>query len=445
MSNRFVRGLKLAGLSSVCLARALAAKAGLHINPPEPGSGEALSFVIYSITPWSDVWQRPQHFATRLAEKYPVIYLDPYGLQHVIADDAGTTPVLTRIHDNLHVFRPRVLPGGKVNSRIVSLNDAKIVRELTRIFKKLNFSQPVLVTNTPLTDEIAELYPWKSVVYDVIDDFVANNWAPPDAVEREIRLLKQADTVFTGTYSLWEKKRPFHPAAEFFPCGVEVDHFLKANDPDLLLPEDIRDIPRPIAGYFGGLNDRIDHNLLVHLAESLPNISVVLLGPIFASFGLSDFEDKWASRLPSPDSPGFRLKNKPSNMHILGIKKYQDLPAYLKAFDVSLIPFDITDVTIDIHPVKILEYLAAGRPVVSTPLPDVKRFYQDIVAIADTPDEFVQCVKTYLDNDNAQSREERIEFARPKSWENMAENMVRKILEAPVFNPERNLEGNKNS
>jgi len=193
----------------------------------------------------------------------------------------------------------------------------------------------------------------------------------------------------------------------------------------------MKDISKPVVGFFGGLNDRIDHELLVKIAESIPTCSVVLLGPIFASFGLSDFKEKWASLLPGPHAPGYRTKPLPPNLHIMGIRKYQDLPHYLKTFDVCLIPFVLTDVTIDIHPVKILEYLAAGRPVVSTPLPDVKRFYQDIVPIAETHDEFVEHVRNYLAGDTEASRAERIAFAAPKTWENMAERMIEKIVSLP--------------
>ncbi len=443
MASQIMRNIHLGSLSGIYLIRALAAKAGLKFNPPQSDDRDELTFVIYSITPWKGVWQRPQHFTTRLAKKYRVIYVDPYGLQHCLTDDTDTHREFEQVTENLYVFRPKVLPGGKVNSRITSLNDAMIVRNLTKLFKKLNFGQPVLVTNTPLTDEIADLYPWKAVVYDVIDDFVKNAWVPPDAVEREIRLFKRANTVFTGTYSLWDKKRALFPEAEYIPCGVETDHFQKANDPDLPLPDDLKDIPGPMVGFFGGLNDRIDHDLLVKIAASIPECSVVLLGPIFASFGLSDFKEKWASLLPGPNAPGYRMKPMPGNLHIMGIRKYQELPHYLKAFDVCLIPFVLSDVTIDIHPVKILEYLAAGRPVVSTPLPDMKRFYQDIVPIAETHDEFVAHVREYLSGDTADAREKRVAFAAPKTWENMAERMIEKILSIPGVN--RNSTGQPDS
>ena len=432
MTGKIQRGIWLTALSAKVGMQAAVARLNLLLKPPSSrksvNSTDALSFVSYSITPWFGVWQRPQQFATRFAQYYPGIYVDPMGLQHVLAKDAP--PEITRHTDNLTVFCPRVLPMGKTRSTIIDLNDALILKRLDKLIKNMGLKNPVLVTNTPLADGIAENYPWRAVAFDVIDDFTKWEWSPPDAEKREQRLFRRADTVFTGTYSLWEKKHHFHPETEFIPCGVEVEHFLQANNPDLPLPPDMEAIKAkgPVIGYFGGLNERIDADLLVYVAESIPWASIVLIGPIFADFGLSAFEDKWASLLPGPDSPGFKLKPKPSNLHIIGIRKYQELPAYLKAFDVCLLPYVLSDATMDIHPVKGLEYLASGRPVVSTPLPDVVAFYKGIIDVAETYETYAETVKDLLQNADDEKQAERIAFAKPKTWENMVERMKTKIL-----------------
>ncbi|MBN1297823.1 glycosyltransferase [bacterium] len=433
--NRLLRGLTLGILSADTGIRAAAARIRLAVQPitpygPASPAIDTLSFVSYSITPWYGVWQRPQQFATRFARNHTGIYVDPMGLQHVIAGEAPAE--MTRHDDRLTVFCPRVLPMGKTRSMIIDFNDALIIRQLDRMIRSMDLDRPVLITNTPLADRIAEHYPWRAVAFDVIDDFTQWAWSPADATIREQHLFHRADTVFTGTYSLYEKKKSFHPDTEFIPCGVEIDHFSRANDPDLPIPDDMIEIRKqgPIIGYFGGLNERIDANLLVHLAESIPTASVVLLGPVFADFGLSDFTDKWASLLPYPHSPGFRLKSKPNNLHIMGIRKYAELPAYLKAFDVCLLPYVISDATRDIHPVKGLEYLAAGRPVVSTPLPDVIRFYSGVVDVAETPERFSTIVRTHLDHPDPQKDHDRRMFAAPRSWDNMAKRMREKILMA---------------
>ncbi|MCD4653195.1 glycosyltransferase [bacterium] len=435
MMKRLLRGTTLGILSADVFARAAASRISLSINPiklfePTLVKGKDLSFVSYSITPWYGVWQRPQQFATRFANNHCGIYVDPMGLQHVVN---GEAPVEIAQHsDNLSVFCPRVLPMGKTRSAIMEFNDALIIKRLDKMIRKLGLGRPVLVTNTPFADRIAELYPWRAVAFDVIDDFTKWEWSPHDSEAREKRLFNRADTVFTGTYSLFEKKKKYHPDTEFIPCGVEVDHFMKANDPDLIVPDDIAQIRKkgPIIGYFGGLNERIDADLLVHLAESIPSASVVLLGPIFADFGLSDFKDKWASLLPYPHSPGFGLKPLPDNLYILGIRKYAELPSYLKAFDACLLPYVLSDATRDIHPVKGLEYLASGRPVISTPLPDVVKFYKGIIDVAESPDQFVETVRKHLENPDPEKNRERIEYARPRTWENMAEKMRRKIFAA---------------
>lgn len=443
MLKQTLRGLSLGILSTDIMVRSTLARLSLTIRPvasfgPAQTSTENLSFVSYSITPWYGVWQRPQQFAVRFARKHRGVYVDPMGMQHVVA---GEAPREVASHDpNLTIFCPRVLPMGKTRSTVIDFNDALIIKRLEKMIHRMGLDRPVLVTNTPLADGIATMYPWRAVAFDVIDDFTQWAWSPHDSETREMRLFNRADTVFTGTYSLYEKKRKFHPDTEFIPCGVEVDHFMKANDPGLPIPEDIAEIKKrgPIIGYFGGLNERIDADLLVHLAESIPSASVVLLGPIFADFGLSDFEDRWASLLPSPDSPGFRLKPKPDNLHILGIRKYDVLPACLKAFDVCLLPYVLSDATRDIHPVKGLEYLASGRPVVSTPLPDVVKFYDGVIDVADTEkgyDAFVDAVRKHLEHPDPEADRERMAFARPRTWENMAKRMREKIFAACGLEP----------
>ncbi|MBN1355001.1 glycosyltransferase [bacterium] len=425
MTSKLGRSIKLVTLSAGCLIRSLVSR--IRTQHPPIRSDGPVTFVIHSIIPWSGVWQRPQHLAVRLAETSKVLYIDPVGLQHVIAAGDSALEVLTRVNDSLAVFRPRVLPGGKTRSGIIRLNDALILADLQRILNLLNMTRPVLITNTPLADSIARRFQWETVAYDVIDDFIAASWAPPDAGSREQALFAVAGTVFTGTYSLWEKKRSFHPDVEFIPCGVEVEHFLKATDPALALPDDVANLPRPVFGYFGGLNERLDTELLRELAEAFPEGSVVLIGPVFADFGLSRFTDPWASVLPDPSAPGFGLKKSPSSIHILGIRPYTQLPAYLKAFDVCLLPYVLNRVTRDIHPVKILEYLAAGRPVVSTALPDVVRFYSDIVAVTDSHSSFIEACRNLAADPAGTTAAQRIEFARTKTWETMSDRMRAKI------------------
>ncbi|MBN1550571.1 glycosyltransferase [bacterium] len=385
------------------------------------------TIVIYSIIPWSGVWQRPQHFATLLAKHNKVIYVDPAGVQHVLANRLSAHHTVQKISDNLVVYRPRVLPGGKTKSRVIELNDYLILAGVLSLLKRFCWPRPILVTNTPLADFWVEKFPWKAVVYDVIDDFVSTSWAPLDAKSREIRLFNKTDTVFTGTYSLWVKKKSYHKDIEYIPCGVETEHFLKSVQPETLIPQDVELLARPILGYFGALNERIDADLLIFLAKSIPGASVLLIGPVFADFGLSDFTDRWASVLPNPAAPGFRLKSHPPNIHIIGIRPYRDLPAYLKAFDVCLLPYVINQVTQDIHPVKILEYLASGKPVVSTALPDVMRFYKQIVDIAHNRNQFIDLINRNIVDQSEQRKQERIAFAAPKTWEQMAERMYQKI------------------
>lgn len=410
--------------SASCLFNAAFAairRRDLHVQ----ASGDELTFVLFSIIPWDGVWQRPQHFAVRLARHHRVIYVDPVGIQHF--ETGHDMPEIRQISETLHVIQPRVLPGGKTHSAISKINDRIILERIMNYLVELRFPRPVFITNSPFSDGIADSPIWRSVVYDIIDDFIATSWAPPDASKRETHLLKRANAVFTGTYSLLMKKKHLHADMDYIPCGVETEHFSRANQADTIIPDDIQSIPHPILGYFGALNERIDAGLIVRLATELPHASIVLIGPIMADFGLSDFEHRWASVINSPNQPGFRMKPMPSNIHILGIRPYQSLPSYLKAFDVCLMPYVVNDVTRDIHPVKILEYLVSGRPVVSTAIPDVERFYKGFADIAENPREFSEMVAQRMSDKGQFGASDRIVFAESKSWDEMADRMRLKI------------------
>jgi len=207
-------------------------------------------------------------------------------------------------------------------------------------------------------------------VYDCMDELANFKFAPPELTLLERELMGLADVVFTGGYSLWEAKRDRHPNIHPFPSSVDRAHFAKAR---VLRgePEDQAALPRPRLGFYGVIDERMDLGLLAALADARPEWSIVILGPVVKI---------------SPDD----LPRRP-NLHYLGGKDYEELPKYLAGWDVALMPFAINESTRFISPTKTPEYLAGGRPVVSTPIVDVARHYGDLeaVKIAATPDEFV--------------------------------------------------------
>jgi UDP-galactopyranose mutase len=217
------------------------------------------------------------------------------------------------------------------------------------------------------------------VVYDCMDELSAFRGAPPELIERERRLLARADRVFTGGVSLYEAKRHLHRSVHAFPSSVDVPHFAAARkrQPD---PEDQAPIGRPRLGFYGVIDERLDTDLLAAAAALRPDWNFVLVGPVVKID---------AAQLP-----------RGANVHYLGPKLYEELPRYLAGWDVALMPFARNESTRFISPTKTPEYLAAGRPVVSTPIADVVRSYGEtgLVRIADTPEGFVAAAEAALDD-----------------------------------------------
>ena len=193
-----------------------------------------------------------------------------------------------------------------------------------------------------------------TAIYDCMDELSAFAGADPALPDLELRLMRRASLVFTGGYSLYEAKRRQHAAVHAFPSGVDVAHFLPARGalPD---PSDQQAIPHPRIGFYGVLDERLDSSLLAAVADLRPDTHFVLIGPI--------------AKIDPQELP------RRANLHYLGSKRYADLPAYVGNWDAAMMPFALNEATRFISPTKTPEYLAAGRPVVSTPVVDVVRQY----------------------------------------------------------------------
>jgi UDP-galactopyranose mutase len=207
-------------------------------------------------------------------------------------------------------------------------------------------------------------------VYDAMDELSKFKFAPEHLLSYEQELLDRSDIVFTGGSSLFEAKKDRHDNVHCFPSSVDRAHFAKARA-RLFDPADQEDLPRPRLGFYGVIDERFDTELLAKLAEMRPNWSFVMVGPVV--------------KISEEDLP------KRHNIHYLGSKTYDQLPSYLSGWDVALMPFAINESTEFISPTKTPEYLAGGKPVVSTPIRDVVRHYGQLegVKIASSADEFV--------------------------------------------------------
>jgi len=274
--------------------------------------------------------------------------------------------------------------------------------------KRLGFRNIILWMYYPTFTNNLKKFPHEKLVYDCMDLFRGFKASSTDVQEQENRLLQNADIVFTGGKSLQKSKQGINPRTYCFPSGVEFGHFSKATLDETSIPEDIKNIPHPILGYFGAVDERIDYDLVNHICQKRPDWSVVFLGPLVMR-----------SEVPVHHP----------NFHYLGKKDYALLPNYLKAFDVCLMPFVISELTLHISPTKTPEYLSGGKPVVSTAIPDVIADYSDVVEIAGDYEEFIRKTENVL-KDAPEDLHTRIrKKAETKSWEYISKEMIRLIFE----------------
>lgn len=230
---------------------------------------------------------------------------------------------------------------------------------------------------TPMALEFSGHLRPVATVYDCMDELSAFAGAPAGIQEKERALLSRADVVLTGGRSLYEAKRALHRNVHECPSSVDVAHFGLARHP-IPEPADQHGIPRPRIGFFGVLDERLDRELLGDIAQRSPGWQFLIIGPV-AKIDASDL----------PSCP---------NIHYLGPKAYKDLPNYIAGWDVAMLPFARNEATRFISPTKTPEYLAAGRPVVSTSIADVVVPYgrDGLARIADTPDLFIEAIRAAL-------------------------------------------------
>lgn len=303
---------------------------------------------------WQFVYQRPQHLISRLSKTYKVLLVEePIGF----VDGQEFTAEITEVNPQLHVLQPRVY-------RIEDI--AKVLCSYVS-----NEFVPIAWFYSASFSSILTSRRFGTIIYDCMDELSLFKGAPQSLIDQEKFLLGNADIVFTGGKSLFDSKRKLHNNVFCFPSSVDQIHFAKALN-GVAIPKDIINIPSPIIGYFGVIDERINLELIRQSAERLPKVSFVMIGP------LAKIENHELPHLP--------------NIHYLGMKSYHELPAYLKAFDIAMMPFALNDATKYISPTKTLEYMAAGKPIISTRIKDVERDYDHCVRIVDDTNDFCEAI-----------------------------------------------------
>jgi len=377
-----------------------------------PGPVSALArrpLIVHSHLRWDFVWQRPQQLLSRLAAHHPVLFVeDP--LHEPVAAAALR---IGEVHPNVVRVQP-VLP--EAHPREVDAQCATVA-PLLRAAMAMHpaaagrFGGAIQWFYSPMTaPAFLGRFGTVGTVYDCMDELANFRFAPADIVAREHFLIRHARLVFTGGRELFDAKSRLHANVHFFGCGVDVAHYALARDPRTEVPPEVAGLPGPVLGYFGVIDERLDYELIERLAASFGEGSVVMVGP-------SAKVDP--TRLP-----------RAGNLHWLGQRAYAELPALVRGFDVCLMPFALNDATRFINPTKTLEYMAAGKPVVSTAVPDVLRQFVPVVDVAHDHAGFVDAVARAAANPCEALLARGVERAQRATWEAIVAAMRSRMLDA---------------
>ena len=319
-------------------------------SAPDP---ERPTLLCFSHLRWNFVFQRPQHLMSRFANDMTVVFWE-----EPIEIGRRETPFLqvreAEGFENIRVVVPH-LPERMSDKR----RDAILKRLLDAHVACLK-GPLVAWYYTPMMLTFSSHLEPSAIVYDCMDELSKFRFAPEHLLDLEQELIDKADLVFTGGSSLFEAKKDRHPNVHLFPSSVDRAHFAKARG-GLFDPADQEELPRPRLGFYGVIDERFDIELLDRIAQMRPNWSLVMVGPV--------------AKIADEDLP------RRPNIHYLGNKTYAQLPAYLAGWDVALMPFAMNESTQFISPTKTPEYLAGGKPVVSTPVKDVVRHYGDLEGV----------------------------------------------------------------
>lgn len=362
---------------------------------------------------WDWVWQRPQQFLSRLAKTHSVLFVETHC--------SGTHESFTRTRVALN--HPAVtileihLPAGRwhdgdfIDAERRRVLQQRLAGEFAGAYDDaiLWFNDPMAVT--AYAGHLGE----SMIVYDCMDELTQFQGAPPALRERERELTKRANLIFCGGRKMRDKRLPYNSNTHFYGTGVDCAHFGRALAEDLEVDPDILALRGPVLGYFGVVDERIDYPLLAALADAHSDWSIAMVGP--------------TAKVDPATLP--RRKN----LHFLGGRPYQRLPAITKGFAVCLMPFALNAATEFINPTKALEYMAAGRPVVSTALDEVRTNFSSVAHVADTHAKFIKMCRRQVDSPTQSRIRRGLKLAAENSWEAIAAKMEAHIED--VLTPRR--------
>lgn len=384
---------------------------------------EGHDILCFAPGPWDDIWRNRHHIMTRLARANRVLYVEPWAylrptLRRLRSGQIRLTglqgPRLSQISTNLYVYRPPLWAPRADRFPLSVITQAVYMSFLQRVLKRLRFQGPILWLFLPDMEIFVGHFDEKLVIYHIVDEYVGYSgvseaWRP--VVQRmEQQLARRADLLFVTAPTLYESKRSLNEQVFLVPNAVDYETFTAVLEANLPPPADMATVRSPIAGYVGAINDKLDLALLARVARSCVDRpspsergwSVVLVGPVT----ITDEEGQRALDI---------LRALP-HVHLLGRKGVEEVPRYIAACDVCLLPYRVNEWTRNIDSLKLYEYLACGKPVVATDLPAAQRF-SEVVRIAAGEAEFLANMNAALNEDHPALQTKRRRVAAQHTWE----------------------------
>jgi len=368
---------------------------------------EGKDILIVSTLGLSDLPTRKQRIARHLSERNRVIYLEPpsTSLGRMLRPDLPKPGIDTTNHNLIIIRLPDILPFGLKTPIIQQINERILLHYIGPILSELKFVPQILWTYLVDFPGLYEALKPELVVYDCVDDHssYAGLRSPRFVNWLEKKVVGMSQVCFATTEELLEKIKPFQQNSFLVTNGVDADYFIQHPK---TRPLDLQDMPSPIIGYFGAIQEWFDVELILQTAKANPMLCFVLVGPYTSGI-------KSSLNLP--------------NVHLLGRKSYDEAPAYINAFDVCLIPFKKNNLTLNISPLKFYEYCALGKPTVSIPVKQMLPL-ADFCYLYDSERDFEWMIQTALSEDGNRNQE-RIQLAKDNSWESKFQLMFQKIEE----------------
>lgn len=354
--------------------------------------------IVFSHFRWNFIFQRPQHILSRQSKHRRVYYFeDPlYGLTEEPKIQVKETS------ENVLIVTP-YLPSRTDPQRTNQI--------LTRLIDELIYDEEILDFSLWYYDPLAlgfsrHLLP-QNIIFDCMDELFSHNQPNSELLkELETELIYKSDLIFMNGHTLYQSKKHLHKNIHFLPSSIDLHHFSQARH-RLTEPDDQVYIPHPRIGFYGVIDQRVDLELIQKIAEQRPSYQFIIVGPII-----------------NIDSKRLPLQN---NIHFLGKKDYDTLPLYIAGWDCTIMPYYLNEYTQYTSPAKTLELLAAGKPIVSTPLPDIIYPYQKekIVHTADTPENFIAKIDLAMNEKTDPSWIDRVEsYLEDNNWDSIFNRMA---------------------